>query len=148
MKTLSLKNTGMVVTLDIGNPVNIHPANKQDVGHRLALWALAKDYGKQIVCSGPVYSSMEVKGNEIVISFNYTDGGLTSKLGGLKNFEIAGADKKFIKANAVIEGNNIIVKSLAVKNPVAVRYLWDNTSEASFFNGNGLPASSFRTDNW
>jgi sialate O-acetylesterase len=147
-KSIALKNTGMVVTLDIGSPVNIHPANKQDVGYRLASWALAKDYGKNIYFSGPLYKSMEIKDDAIIINFDFIDGGLSVKNGGLDNFEIAGNDQKFVKANVAIEGNTVIVKSSRDKQPVAVRYLWNNTSVASLFNGIGLPASSFRTDNW
>ncbi len=147
-KTLSVPNTGMAVTLDIGNPVNIHPANKPEVGRRLALWALAKDYGKQVAFSGPLYASMETKGNTVIISFNYAENGLQSAEGGLQNFQVAGEDKKFVQAKAIIEGDKIIVQSHFVMKPVAVRYLWDNASEASLFNTEGLPASSFRTDNW
>ncbi|MFN8255951.1 MAG: sialate O-acetylesterase [Bacteroidales bacterium] len=147
-KTLSIKNTGMAVTNDIGNPVNIHPANKAEVGRRLALWALAKDYGKNLKFSGPLYSSMEIKGEEIIVKFQYADGGLVAKKGGLKNFEIAGEDKKFFPATAIISGSELIVKNPLVKKPVAVRYLWNNDAEGTLFNGEGLPASNFRTDNW
>ena len=126
----------------------IHPANKQEVGRRLALWALAKDYGKQVAFSGPLYASMETKGNIVVISFNYAENGLKSAEGGLQNFQVAGEDRKFVQAKAIIEGNRVIVQSPLVIKPVSVRYLWDNASEASLFNMEGLPASSFRTDNW
>ena len=146
--TLKVNNTGMAVTLDIGNPMNIHPANKAEVGRRLALWALAKDYGKQLVYSGPLYASMEVKDDVIQVSFDHVDGGLKAREGGLKNFQIAGEDKVFHDAKAYVDGNSVIVKSSLVNKPAAVRYLWDNFSEASLFNGHGLPASSFRTDNW
>ena len=147
-KTLKVKNTGMVVTLDIGNPQNIHPSDKQDVGKRLALWALAKDYGKDIVFSGPLYDSLEIKGDKAVLHFKYNGKGLKAKEGGLKNFLIAGDDKEFKEAKAIIDGENVIVSSPDVGKPLAVRYLWDNMSEATLFNIEGLPASSFRTDNW
>jgi len=148
MKTLDVPHTGMAVTLDIGDPGNIHPANKQDVGRRLALWALAKTYGREMVCSGPIYRSMDVAGNRIVLSFDYADDGLTALGKPLDHFQIAGKDRVFRDANAQLKGNTVVVSSPAVSEPVAVRYCWDNTSEASLFNKTSLPASSFRTDNW
>lgn len=148
MKALQVSGTGMAVTLDIGNPANIHPANKEEVGRRLALWALAKDYGREQVYSGPLYSGMEVKGDAVLVHFDHADGGLKAAKGGLKHFEVAGEDRVFKSANAIIAGSSLIVKSSGIERPVAVRYCWDNTSEASLFNGEGLPASSFRTDNW
>jgi sialate O-acetylesterase len=148
LKTLDVTNTGMVVTLDIGNPQNIHPANKPDVGERLALWALAKDYGKDVVYSGPLYHSMEVQGTSIALTFTYTDGGIVTKDMKLTGFEIAGNNGVFVKANATIKDGKVLVSSPRVAIPVAARYAWDNTTEASLFNGHGLPASSFRTDNW
>jgi len=147
-KTLRVPNTGMAVTLDIGNPKNIHPGNKQDVGKRLALWALAKTYAKNLVFSGPLYESIDIKGDKALIHFKYSAKGLKAKEGGLKDFLIAAKDKVFKKAKAVIEGDKVIVSSPHVAEPVAVRYLWDNTSQATLFNVAGLPASSFRTDNW
>ena len=147
MVTLSLKNTGMAVTMDIGNPKDIHPKNKQDVGKRLALWALAKDYGKKdIVYSGPIYDSMKIEGNKIRLKFDHVDGGLKAGPDGLANFTIAGADQNFVPAQAKIDGNTLLVFSPEVSEPVAVRYCWDNTSEGTLFNKAGLPASSFRTD--
>ena len=147
MMTLSLKNTGMAVTMDIGNPKDIHPKNKQDVGKRLALWALAKDYGKKdIVYSGPIYDSMKIEGNKIRLKFDHVDGGLKAGPDGLANFTIAGADQNFVPAQAKIDGNTLLVFSPEVSEPVAVRYCWDNTSEGTLFNKAGLPASSFRTD--
>jgi sialate O-acetylesterase len=148
MKALQENATGMAVTLDIGNPVNIHPANKVEVGRRLALWALAKDYGRAQVYSGPLYAGMEVKGDAILVHFDHTDGGLKAGKGGLKHFTVAGEDRVFKLANATISGSSLIIKSSGIEKPVAVRYCWDNTSEASLFNGEGLPASSFRSDNW
>ncbi len=150
LKTLFLQNTGMIVIMDIGNNYNIHPANKKDVGERLALWALAKDYGKNVVFSGPLYKSYIVKDGKIILSFDYADDGLV-----LKNiekgtgFEIAGEDKIFKKADIKTEGNNLIVSSSEVKNPVAVRYAWENmVFNVTLFNKAGLPAPSFRTDEW
>lgn len=149
LKTLSVPKTGMAVTLDIGNPQNIHPGNKKDVGERLALWALAKDYNKKVVYSGPIYKSMKTVKDRIELTFDYVDGGLVIKeRNGENNFLIAGEDKVFKKAQVKVVGKKLIVTNPEIKNPVAVRYCWDNTSEATLFNKAGLPASSFRTDNW
>ncbi len=146
-KTLTLKNTGMVVTLDIGDINNIHPANKKDVGERLALWALAKDYDKEIVFSGPLYKSMEIVHNKIELQFDYCANGLELKTGN-SQFQIAGVDKIFVSAEAQIVDNKVVVWSKNIKDPIAVRYAWENNSEATLFNIEGLPASSFRTDDW
>ena len=150
MMTLdTVSNVGMAVTMDIGEEKDIHPHNKLDVGERLARWALAKTYGqKDLVYSGPIYKSMAVENGKIRVSFDYVDGGLTAKDGGLTDFEIAGADQKFVPAEAAIDGETILVSSDEVKDPVAVRYAWSNWVEGSLFNKAGLPASSFRTDNW
>lgn len=149
LKTMkSVPNTGMVVTLDIGNANKIHPANKQEVGRRLALWALAKDYGKDIVYSGPVYKSMEKENNKIRLYFDHVGGGLVLKNRTLSEFKIAGEDRIFVDAKTSIDGENVIVYSAKVENPVAVRYAFTNGAEASLFNKKGLPASSFRTDDW
>ncbi len=147
--TLALEGTGMAVTMDIGNPRDIHPRNKRDVGDRLARWALAKDYGQtDVVYSGPLFSSAVVKGNSVVVSFDHVNGGLVSRGGSLTHFTIAGADKKFVAANAVIEGDTIVVSSPDVEAPIAVRYGWGAADEPNLFNGAGLPASSFKTDDW
>lgn len=148
--SLSLKNTGMAVTSDIGNIKNIHPKNKLDVGKRLALWALAKDYGKKgIVYSGPIYKSMKVEGDKIRISFDYTGSGLKTMDGKeVSHLTIAGADKNFVEAKGVIEGNTLVVSNDVVKKPVAVRFGWSNTDEPNLANKEGLPASCFRTDDW
>jgi sialate O-acetylesterase len=151
LKTLSLPNTGMVVITDVGEWNDIHPLNKEDVGKRLALWAQKQAYGdKKVVYSGPLYQSMRVQGNKIVLQFTSTGSGLMAKGGGeLKYFSIAGADKKFVWAKAVIEGNKVVVTSDQVPQPVAVRYAWaDNPEGANLYNKEGLPASSFRTDEW
>ncbi len=148
-RTLSVPNTGMAVTLDIGTVDNIHPPDKQDVGHRLALWALDKTYGKRLVYSGPLYRSMRVEGDKAIISFRDVDGGLVYKpLDGKSNFIIAGKDSSFVDADVKIVGRTLVVYSPEVKHPVAVRYAWGNTDEATLFNKAGLPASTFRTDDW
>jgi len=147
-KTLSLENTGMAVTMDIGNNENIHPGNKLDVGERLALWALVKDYGKDIIFSGPLYKSMEINRNKIELNFDFADDGLMVKNKNETNFLIAGKNKRFLPAKIKVKGNSLIVWSRKIKNPVAIRYAWSNTAKATLFNKNGLPASSFRTDDW
>lgn len=147
--TLSLKNTGMAVTMDIGIPKDIHPTNKLDVGKRLALWALAKNYGKKdIIYSGPLYKSMKRQGDKIRLYFNHTGSGLLAKDGPLNNFTIAAKDGRFKAAQAQIDGNTILVSSPEIKRPVAVRFAWSNAAQPNLFNKEGLPASSFRTDNW
>lgn len=151
LKTLSLPNTGMAVITDAGEWNDIHPLNKEDVGKRLALWAQKQAYGdKKVVYSGPLYQSMSVQGNKIILQFTNTGSGLMAKGGGgLTYFAIAGADKKFVWANATIEGNKVVVWNDQVPQPVAVRYAWaDNPEGANLYNKEGLPASSFRTDNW
>ncbi len=138
------ENTGMAVTMDIGNTTNIHPADKQDVGKRLSYWALDKTYGeKNIVYSGPLYISMKVKNNKIIVSFSHTEKGLTSKGKALQDFEVCGKDGIWKPATASIDSNNVIVESSSVPAPVAVRYAWYSYAEGSLFNGEGLPASSF-----
>lgn len=150
MKTLSLKNTGMAVTMDIADLKDIHPKNKQEVGRRLALWAMAKDYGKKdIVYSGPIYKSMKVESDKIRLSFDHTGSGLKTRDGKeISHLTIAGADMNFVEAKGVIEGDTVVVSSDAVKKPVAVRYGWSNMAEPNLANKEGLPASSFRTDDW
>jgi len=146
---LELPNTGMAVTIDIGDAIDIHPTNKQDVGKRLALNALAKVYEKDIAYSGPMYNSMELEGSKIRLKFSNTNDGL--KIMGnkdLKGFAIAGTDKKFVWAEAKIEGNEVIVWSPEIKNPVAVRYAWASNPICNLYNGADLPASPFRTDDW
>jgi len=150
MLTLLLKNTGMAVTMDIATVNNIHPPNKLDVGKRLALWALAKDYAKtDLVFSGPIYKSMKVEGDKIRVSFDYAAPGLQARDGkAITHMTIAGADKKFVEAGAVIDGNTLLVSSATVKKPISVRYGWSNTAVPNLENKAGLPASSFRTDDW
>jgi sialate O-acetylesterase len=150
LKCLSIPNTGMAVTLDIADNINdVHPKNKLDVGKRLASWAINKTYGEKTSSfSGPVFQEMKIAGNAIVLSFQYTDGGLKLRHSKQNNFIIAGENRVFYPAKVNIEGKSLIVSSSRVKKPVTVRYAFTNTSEATLFNGAGLPASSFRTDNW
>ncbi len=138
----------MAVTIDIGEYNNIHPSNKKDVGERLALWALAKDYGKDIEYSGPLYEGYRIEDEQIRITFSHADSGLVFKDGKAKGFAIAGADRTFVWAQAKIEGENIVVFSDKVKEPVSVRYGWDFDPETSLYNKAGLPGSPFRTDDW
>jgi sialate O-acetylesterase len=148
-QTLAVKNTGMVVTLDIGNPKNIHPANKEELGKRLASWAMAKAYKKNIPYSGPLYKSMKAIQGKIVLSFDYADRSLVLKpRNGELNFMIAGEDKLFKKATVKVQGKTLVVSNPEISKPVSVRYAWSNTEEGTLFNKDGLPASSFRTDDW
>ena len=139
---LKTKYTGMVVTLDIGNFNNIHPSNKQDVGRRLARLALANDYGKPIVPSGPLFKSLKVVEQKMILDFDYTGSGLMAK-GDLLGFEIAGTDKNYVYANAKIVDNKIELSASAISKPMYVRYGWKNKAVPSLFNIEGLPASSF-----
>jgi sialate O-acetylesterase len=167
--TLTLTNTSQAVLVDIGESGDIHPRNKQDAGERLARIALARDYGKAIPYSGPVYASMFIKNSQAVLSFKHTDGGLVAKplpatyviksssnltatLTGnspgsqLEGFAIVGADHQWVWANAKIDGDKVIVQSPTVTAPVAVRYAWADNPTCNLYNGAGLPASPFRTD--
>jgi sialate O-acetylesterase len=142
-------NTGMAVTLDVGDANNLHPPDKKDVGERLALQALANTYGRKIEDSGPVYDSMTVEGNKVRLTFRHLGGGLVAKGGPLKQFMICGVDKKWAWGDAVIDGDTVVVSSAAVAAPVAVRYAWaDEPEGANLYNKAGLPASTFRTDDW
>ncbi len=151
LKTLSLPNTGMAVAIDIGEWNDIHPLNKRDVGYRLALAAQKVAYNEnEVVSSGPLSQSMEIRENKVVLTFSNIGSGLAVKGGGeLKYFSIAGKDKKFIWAKAKIEGDKVFVWSDKIQNPGAVRYAWaDNPEGANLYNKEGLPASPFRTDDW
>jgi sialate O-acetylesterase len=139
-------HTAMVVLTDAGDANNIHPGNKQIVGERLALAARAVAYGEKIEYSGPVYQSMKIKGQEVVLRFTHARSGLLAKDGPLKGFTIAGEDKQFVPAEATIKGNTVEVTSEAVARPVAVRYGWSNVPDVNLYNQAGLPASPFRTD--
>jgi sialate O-acetylesterase len=145
---LSIPNTGQAVSIDIGDANDIHPKNKQDVGRRLAFNALARDYGKQVEYSGPVYRDMKREGNQIRLSFDHAEG-LQARGGELKQFAIAGVDRQFVWADARIEGEEVVVSSPEVSEPVAVRYAWaNNPVGCNLYNGARLPASPFRTDDW
>ena len=147
--TLRLPKTGMAVTIDIGEAGNIHPRNKQDVGRRLALVALAKFYGKEVVHSGPVYEKLAIEGGKVRLHFQHVGGGLTAKGGGLlKGFTVAGADRKWVWAEAAIDGKTVVVHSEQVPKPAAVRYAWAMNPECNLYNAEGLPAAPFRTDDW
>lgn len=144
--TLSLPQTGMATAVDIGDAEDIHPRNKQEVGKRLALIARNKVYKEKVNYSGPRYDSMQVQGARIRLRFTDTDSGLMTKGNALKGFAIAGADGKYVWANAVIDGKDVIVSSDAIKQPVSVRYDWGNTPQGNLYNKEGLPALPFRTD--
>lgn len=150
LKTLSLPNTGMAVAIDIGEWNDIHPLNKKDVGKRLALAARKVAYGdKKVVSSGPIYKSMKLKDNKVILSFDNIGSGLIAKATELKHFAVAGPDKIFVWAKAVIKNNKVIVWNDSIPNPIAVRYAWaDNPEGANLYNKEGLPASPFRTDDF
>ena len=158
---MAIPNTGMIVTIDIGEAADIHPKNKLDVGDRLARWALAKTYGRKIVYSSPFFKDMKIEGNKARVSFQQVGSGLMvgkkdgrnpvveDKTGKLKRFAIAGADKKWVWADAVIERDSVLVSSPQVPQPVAVRYAYAHNPEGcNLYNKDGLPASPFRTDDW
>ena len=141
-------NTGMAVTIDIGDANDIHPKNKQEVGRRLALQAMNKTYGMPVLCSGPVYEGYEIDGNIIRIRFSSVGKGLVAKGDALEGFAIAGADRNFHWGEARIVGNCVEVTCKDVERPVAVRYAWANNPVGNLFNADGLPAGPFRTDDW
>ena len=145
LKTLSVPNTGMAITIDIGEEKDIHPKNKQDVGHRLALWALGTTYGKPVETSGPLVKKHEHRGASVVITFSHIDKGLVAR-GGLTGFEIGDA-QGFKPATAqIIDADKVAISSPDVSSPTAVRYAWENFPTASLFNGAGLPASPFQIE--
>ena len=148
---LNIPKTGIAVATDIVHNIrDVHPRNKRDVGKRLALWALAKEYGKKdLVYSGPLYKSMKVEGKKIRLSFAHTGGGLKSRDGKpLKEFQIAGADGRFVPAKATIDGKTVLVESEKVASPTQVRFGWHKTTNPNLMNKEGLPASPFRTKGW
>ena len=149
LKTVqTVPNTGIALTMDIGDLNEIHPKDKQDVGHRLALWALAKTYDQPVVYSGPIYKSMTIEGEKIRIAFDHVGSGLVSRDGKpLTEFLIAGADKTFMPATAEIDGPTVVVVSDDVTKPVAVRFAFNGTAQPNLGNKEGLPAAPFRTDN-
>ena len=149
MMTLRTPNTGMAVTMDIGDPADIHPRKKLEVGQRLARWALAKTYGKRIeVWSGPLYRGMALEDEAIRLYFDHVGGGLSTGDEAPSCFTIAGVDRIFHPGRARIEGGTIVVGSEAVPAPVAVRFAWGAADQPNLKNVEGLPASSFRTDDW
>ena len=155
MTMMQTENTGMAVTMDIGSGFTVHPPEKILVGNRLAYWALVQDCGiKGISFSGPIYKSLTIKGDKIIVNFDYAQNGITSYNEPLLGFEISGPDRVFYPANAKVirdYGSNrskLEVSSESVKKPVAVRYGWKNYLKGNLYNTQGLPASSFRSDNW
>lgn len=151
MMTLSLPNTGMAVTTDIGNPKDVHPTNKQDVGKRLAAIALKNVYDKNRVCIGPTFKSVEIQGNQIIATFENTGSGLSTpdKYGYVKGFEIAGSDQIFYYAKAQIVNNKVVIYNENVPNPIAIHFGWaDDASDDNLYNIEGFPAGPFRTDEW
>lgn len=142
-RSLSVINTGMAVTIDVGDPSNIHPRDKQDVGHRLALWARATVYGEKIEDSGPLFRQANREGDHIVVRFDHAQDGLIARGPEIKAFEIAGEDGKFVSAVASIKGNCVWVSASSVKDPVYVRYGWSGNPECNLYNKEGLPASPF-----
>ncbi len=144
----TVKNAGLAVTVDTGDADNIHPAQKKVVGERLALVALANEYGQKIVCAGPTYASVKRTGNTMILHFTQTEGGLKVKGDVLKEFSIAGLDHQWHWADAKVDGDTVVVTSPSVSDPVAVRYAWQANPAATLYNGAGLPAVPFRTDDW
>lgn len=148
LETLDLPHTGMAVTIDIGEEKDIHPRNKQDVGLRLALWAEATVYYRDQEYSGPLPGGFQVEEGKARLTFRNGEGMKAADGGKIKGFAIAGEDKKFVWADAEIQGDHIVVSSPQVASPVAVRYGWDDNPDGNLINGTGLPASPFRTDEW
>jgi len=147
-RALALPATGQAVAIDIGDPSSINPRNKQEVGRRLALIAKAKVYAIPVDYSGPAFAGAEAEGASMRVHFRFTGEGITASDKPLQSFEVAGADKVFHPAKAVIQGSTLLVQSPLVKQPVAVRYAWRNAPEANLYNGAGLPAAPFRSDDW
>ena len=148
-QTLTVPDTGMAVTIDIGSPNNVHPTNKQEVARRLALWALAKIHGRDVVDTGPLYHSMRQEGRTIAIEFEKLQSPLRAGSdGSLKGFVMAGNDRVFYPAEARIRGDEVVVCSPQVPDPAAVRYAWGSNPPHDLYNADGLPASPFRTDDW
>lgn len=147
MMTLREPQTGMAVAIDIGGE-DLHPRNKLDVGHRLAAWALANTYGQKVVPSGPLFDRHTIEGSNVRVRFKHAAGLKTSDGGPVKGFAIAGEDRHFVWAEARIDGDSIVVSSPKVLKPVAVRYAWADNPITNLYNGAGLPASPFRTDDW
>jgi sialate O-acetylesterase len=147
---LQLPYTGQVVTIDVGDPADIHPRNKEPVGQRLARLARRVAYGEALLAAGPTYRGHTIRDRQVVIEFDNAGSGLESRSGSnVRGFAIAGADRRWVWADARIEGDRVIVSSTSVPQPVAVRYAWSNSPNApGLYNGEGLPAAPFRTDDW
>jgi sialate O-acetylesterase len=146
--TLREPQTGMAVIIDIGDPDDIHPRNKLDVGRRLAAWALAGTYGRNVIPSGPLFDRYTIEGDKVRIHFKYATGLKTSDGGPVKGFAIAGEDRRFVWADARIDGDTVVVMSPKISKPVAVRYGWADNPVVNLYNQAGFPASPFRTDDW
>jgi sialate O-acetylesterase len=142
----NLPNVGLACIIDVGDAADIHPRNKQDVGLRLALWALGTTYGQDVETSGPVYRSMTIEGGKVRLAFDHLGGGLVVKGDKLQGFAIAGEDKRFVWADASIEGDAVVVSAAQVTNPTAVRYAWGNNPVCNLTSQAGLPAVPFATD--
>ena len=140
----TVPHTGMAVTIDTGDPRDVHPPNKQEPGRRLALAALGVAYGRDLVYSGPIYNAAEFLEDRVRITFDHVGGGLTVKGDALAGFEVAGADGRFVQAEARIEGDAVIVHAPDDMKPEAVRYAWANNPPCTLYNKQGLPASPFR----
>ncbi len=148
-RTLGVPHTGMAVTMDVGDPADIHPRNKQDVGKRLARLALANDYArKDVVACGPLFRSFERDGARLRVHFDNSDGGLISSADHLAGFEIAGADRKFVHPRAELDGECVLLWHPDIPEPVAVRYGFDDDAQTVLFNKSWLPAAAFRSDDW
>ena len=149
LKTLAVPHTGMAIAIDVGEVNDIHPKNKQAIGHRLAQWALGTVYAQNVAAtSGPLPAGHEIRGAEIVLRFTHTAGGLVAKDGPLSGFAVAGADQVWLPAQARIAGDTVVVSAPGLTAPVAARYAWENLPTCNLFNSAGLPASPFRTDTW
>ena len=146
--TLREPQTGMAVTIDLGDEQELHPRNKLDVGRPLAAWALAGTYGQKVIPSGPLYDRYTVEGDKVRIHFKYNAGLKTRDGGAVKGFAIAGEDRRFVWADSRIDRDTVIVSSPAISKPLAVRYGWADNPIANLYNNAGLPASPFRTDDW
>lgn len=150
-KVLTVPKTHLIVTSDLGDPHDLHPRNKQEVGMRVALQVLHHEYGRpDIVSESPMFERMEINGDTIIITFKNTGSGLEirSRYGCLQGFAIAGEDKKFYWAQGELKDNRIVIWNPKVPNPIAVRYNWENNPDGNLYNKDGLPACLFRTDNW
>jgi sialate O-acetylesterase len=145
---LAVPHTGQVVTIDIGDPKDIHPHNKIEVAHRLARLALGKVYGRAVVCAGPRFVSAKRDGDGLRVTFAEAEGGLVARGGAVNDLELAGADHVFHPAQGRIDGQTLLVTSPQVAEPKAVRYAWSNNPSANLYNRAGLPAGPFRSERW